>query len=214
MEIYKITNQINGKVYIGQSTRSVPERFHRHIQDAMSERLDTHFARAIRRYGPDNFTVEVIDTAENQDELNRKEQYWIRHYDSVCHGYNETDAIYKCGGNTYKSKTPIELWKIGEKIRETKLGAKNPHSRKIKCRSEVTGEELIFNTMKECQEYFGETNHQFISRRVLGAINSLYLTEWNFAYLEEPYREMEEYPIRKTRMKLLVTDLKNNQSRV
>lgn len=210
-EVYKITNLINNKVYIGQSARGAKQRFHRHIQDAVSERLDTHFARAIRKYGAENFVVEVIDTADTQEELNRKEQYWIREYDSIRHGYNETDAIYKCGGNTYMSKTDLELFGIGDRIRESKLGAKNPHSRKVKCRSEVSGEELIFDTMKECQEYFGESNHQFVSRRVNHDIRSLYWREWNFAYLEEPYTEMEEYPIRKTRMKLLVTDMNTNE---
>lgn len=110
-------------------------------------------------------------------------------------------------------KTDMEMFIIGERIRESKLGGKNPHSRKIKCRSEVSGEELIFDTMKECQDYFGETNHQFISRRVNHDIHSLYWREWNFAYLEEPYAELEEYPIRKTRMKLLVTDLNTNISK-
>lgn len=213
MEIYKITNLVNNKVYIGQSARGVRERFNRHIQDAISGRLDTHFARAIRRHGPENFVVEIIDTADNQDELNQKEQYWIRKYDSIKHGYNETDATYKSGGNTYMGKDGLEMYYIRDKIRATKIGSLNPNSRKIKCRSELTGEELIFDTMKECQEYFGEVNHQFISRRVLGAINSLYLTEWNFAYLEDPYRELEEYPIRKTRMRLLVTDLNTKRSR-
>ena len=164
-------------------------------------------------YGPENFTVEVIDTADTQDELNQKEQYWIREFDSVRHGYNETDAIYKCGGNTYMSKTELELFSIGDRIRESKLGAKNPRSRKIKCRSEATGEEIVFDTMQECQEYFGETNHQFVSRRVNHDIHSLYWREWNFAYLEEPYAELEEYPIRRTRMKLLVTDLATNKSK-
>ena len=192
MEIYKITNLINNKVYIGQSARGTQQRFKRHIQDAVSERLDTHLARAIRMYGPENFTVEVIDTADTQDELNQKEQYWIRHYDSIKHGYNETDATYKCGGNTYMSKTELELFSIGDRIRESKLGSKNPRSRKVKCLNEGTGEELFFDTVKECQEYFGETSHQFISGRLNNRINSLYLTEWNFAYQDEPYRKMIE----------------------
>lgn len=110
-------------------------------------------------------------------------------------------------------KDGLEMYYIRDKIRATKIGGLNPNSRKVKCRSELTGEELVFNTIKECQEYFGETNHQFISRRVNHDIKSLYLTEWNFAYLEEPYAELEEYPLRRTRMRLLVTDLKTNRSR-
>ena len=108
MWIYKITNIQNNKVYIGQSIRPIEQRFKRHISDALNNILDTHFARAIRKYGKENFIIEKIDTAVNQDELNQKEQYWIQFYDSINQGYNETDAISKCGGNTYKSKTNEE----------------------------------------------------------------------------------------------------------
>ena len=149
MWIYKITNIQNNKVYIGQSIRPIEQRFKRHISDALNNILDTHFARAIRKYGKDSFQIETIDTAQTQEELNRKEQYWIQQYDSVNNGYNETDAISKCGGNTYKSKTKEEMSKIKEKIRQTKLGAKNPHSTKVKCRNVNTHEEYHFDTQKQ-----------------------------------------------------------------
>ena len=105
MWIYKITNIQNNKVYIGQTIRPVNDRFRRHMNDAMNNILDTHFARAIRKYGKDNFIIEVIDTADSQEELTYKEQYWIKFYNSTIQGYNETDAISKCGGNTYQNKT-------------------------------------------------------------------------------------------------------------
>lgn len=204
--IYKITNLLNGKVYIGQSIRDIQQRFIRHINDSLNNKLDTHFARAIRKYGEDNFIIELIDTADSQDELNQKEQYWIRYYDSVRSGYNETDAIYKCGGNTYRSKTKGELRCISNKIRASKLGSRNPNSRKVKCRSELTGEELVFDTVEECQDYFGEKHHRFITTRVNHQTRSLYLTEWNIAYLDEPYDDLSEY-VHKKGKEILVTDL-------
>ena len=63
MWIYKITNIQNNKVYIGQTIRPIEQRFHRHLNDALNNILDTHFARAIRYYTPNSFTVETIDTA-------------------------------------------------------------------------------------------------------------------------------------------------------
>lgn len=117
MYIYKITNIINKKVYIGQSINSIEKRFHRHISDAMNNILDTHLARAIRKYGPENFIVELIDTASTQEELTQKEHDWTVFYNATEEGYNETDAINKCGGNTYKNKTPEELENIKNKIR-------------------------------------------------------------------------------------------------
>ena len=126
MWIYKITNIQNNKVYIGQSIRPIEDRFERHINDALHNILDTHLARAIRKYGKDNFYIEEIDSATTQEELTEKEQYWIRYYDSVKTGYNETDALNKCGGNTYKSKTPKEMEVIKNKIRNNPMIASEP----------------------------------------------------------------------------------------
>ena len=145
MYIYKITNKVNGKVYIGQSIRPIEQRFQRHINDAVNNILDTHFARAIRKYGKENFYIELVETCDNQTELNLREQYWIRKYDSINNGYNETDATSKCGGNTYMSKTESEMKEISEKISKTKLGSKNPHSRSVKVFNIVTNEEKVFD---------------------------------------------------------------------
>jgi group I intron endonuclease len=189
MFIYKITNKVNNKVYIGQSVRPIKKRFNRHINDAIRNKLDTHFARAIRKYGKDNFICEVIDTAKNQNDLTLKEQYWIQYYDSVKMGYNETDAISKCGGNTYASKTEEELLEISERIRKSKVGKLNPNSKSVKCYNIETKEELFFETVKECQEYFGEKHHRFITNRVLNKTISLYKNVWRIAYADGEYGE-------------------------
>ena len=189
MYIYKITNKVNGKVYIGQSIRPIEQRFQRHINDAVNNILDTHFARAIRKYGKENFYIELIETCDSQTELNLREQYWIRKYDSINNGYNETDATNKCGGNTYMSKTENEMKEISEKISKTKLGSKNPHSRSVKVFNIVTNEEKVFDTVNDCRKFFNEKNHRFITTRVTGLTKSLYKNEWKIVYAEEEYRE-------------------------
>jgi group I intron endonuclease len=91
--IYKITNRINGKIYIGQTVRSLQYRWkcHRHAND------NCVFHKAIRKYGAENFTVEQIDTACDGEELNRKEKYWIAYYNSTLpNGYNSTDGGDNC----------------------------------------------------------------------------------------------------------------------
>ena len=186
MEIYKITNKINGKVYIGQTIRPVQYRFHRHINDAMRNIIDTHFARAIRKYGPDQWLLEVIDNAETQEELNQKEQYWIQYYNSVEEGYNETDAINKCGGNTYRSKTEEEMEVIKEKIRQTKIGNKNPMAKKIKRINIQTGEIDIFETIINCAKACGINNGKTsIITRLNGQIKSPFKGKWLFEYYDE-----------------------------
>lgn len=186
MWIYKITNIQNNKVYIGQTIRPIQDRFHRHINDALNNILDTHFARAIRKYGKDNFIIEQIDQAQTQDELNKKEQYWIQYYNSVQNGYNETDAISKCGGNTYQSKTEKEMEVIKEKIRQTKLGAKNPMAKKIKRINIITNEIDIFDTIISCAKACGIKNGKTsISTRLNEQVKSPYKNTWIFEYYNE-----------------------------
>ena len=186
MYIYKITNIQNNKVYIGQTIRPIKERFKRHLNDALNNIIDTHFARAIRKYGKENFVLEQIDIAQNQEELNKKEQYWIKFYDAVNTGYNETDAISKCGGNTYQSKTKEEMEVIKEKIRQTKLGGKNPMARKIKRTNIQTNEVDIFDTVISCAQACGIKNGKTsISTRLNGKIKSPYKNTWIFEYCNE-----------------------------
>lgn len=186
MWIYKITNIQNNKVYIGQSIRPINQRFQRHINDALNNILDTHFARAIKKYGKENFVIEEIDTANTQEELNKKEQYWIKYYDSVINGYNETDAISKCGGNTYQSKTEEEMKIIKDKIRQTKIGSKNPMAKKIKRINILTNEIDIFDTVISCAKACGIQNGKTsITNRLNGEIKSPFKNTWKFEYYDE-----------------------------
>lgn len=90
--IYKITNQINQKIYIGLTRNSLQRRFSQHKYEA-NHGVDRPLYRAMRKYGIDNFTIEVIDSANDLSTLKQKEQYWIQFYDSYGghgHGYNAT----------------------------------------------------------------------------------------------------------------------------
>lgn len=186
MWIYKITNIQNNKVYIGQSIRPINQRFQRHINDALNNILDTHFARAIRKYGKENFIIEEIDIANIQEELNEKEQYWIKYYNSVIDGYNETDAISKCGGNTYQSKTDEEMEAIKDKIRQTKVGNKNPMAKKIKRINIFTNEIDIFDTIISCAKACGiQSGKTSITNRLNGKIKNPFKNIWKFEYYDE-----------------------------
>ena len=79
--IYKITNNINNKCYIGQS-RNIEKRWENHRYS----NLDYPLYRAFRKYGIQNFTFEIIEECSAND-LNPKEAYWIRYY---CPEYNQT----------------------------------------------------------------------------------------------------------------------------
>ena len=91
--IYKITNLINNKCYIGQTTKSIEERWNRHKRDAFNkEKYNYEYPlyRAFRKYGIENFSFEIIEKCKIS-ELNEKEIYWIKYYNSAGHnGYNQT----------------------------------------------------------------------------------------------------------------------------
>lgn len=87
MIIYKITNTINGKIYIGQTHQSLIRRFYTHCNRTNG---CTILGPAIKKYGKENFKIEEIDRAETTEELNTKEVYWIEFYNARCKavGYN------------------------------------------------------------------------------------------------------------------------------
>lgn len=87
MIIYKITNQINGKVYIGQTTKTLAHRKAGHLQ-AARDGLNRHLYNAIRKYGEENFKFEELCKATSKSELNYLEAKFITEYDSVRNGYN------------------------------------------------------------------------------------------------------------------------------
>ena len=173
-------------MYIGQTIRPIKDRFNRHMNDALNEVLDTHFARAIRKYGRDSFIIEQIDEALDQQELNQKEQYWIRYFNAIEKGYNETDAINKCGGNTYKSKTEEEMQIIKEKLRKSKLGNKNPMAKKIKRINVLTKEEDVFDTVIECAKACGIKNGKTSIVEILSGKRTVpFKKTWIFEYCDK-----------------------------
>ena len=86
--IYQITNQINGKIYIGKTERTIQERWREHCEDYLRERCyDRPLYRAMRKYGLSNFTIELLEETDNPEE---REIFWIEQKGSFKHGYNAT----------------------------------------------------------------------------------------------------------------------------
>lgn len=185
-KIYKITCLITNKVYIGKTTKNnVKERWYEHVTNALTKNLQTHLCNAIRLYGDNQFLIEAIDYADNEEELNKKEKYWIKYYNSVLEGYNETEGGE--GGNTYQYKTEEEMKVIKDKIRQSKLKGLNPHARKVKCKNVNTNEEYHFNSVAEMKEFFNHENHSFIIKRCTNETKCLWQNEWAIAYEENDY---------------------------
>lgn len=227
MYIYKTTNLINNKVYIGKSEKEFDGTYY-------GSGVILH--KAIKKYGKSNFTVDIIEKCKNITELNEREKYWIKYYSNYSYNLAEGGT----GGNTIKhfsnkrleqyklklSKVRMghivtqktrdkiskankgrlmgdrdsikqsikELWKdpnsvynseeyrknlsngasnrewsdeTKEKIRQSKLGSKNPGSVTIKVG------ELIFETRKDCANHFNISDTAVTKR-----CNSKNFTDW------------------------------------
>ena len=86
--IYRATNTINGKVYIGFDS-NWPKRKSEH--KTVSKHAQFKFYNAIRKHGWDNFVWDIIYQSLDHDHcLDVMEQYFIDQYDSICNGYNST----------------------------------------------------------------------------------------------------------------------------
>lgn len=84
--IYKLTSP-NGKCYIGQ-TRDVESRFRSYRTLHKRVHSQRKIYNALKKYGPENFTYEIIQECLNQNELNDAEIHWIEKFDSIANGYN------------------------------------------------------------------------------------------------------------------------------
>lgn len=103
--IYKFTNKINGHSYIGQSV-DIERRRYMHRYSAYNKNdseYDSQFHQAIRKYGWENFTFEVIqeisDNEYSQELLNTLEIFFIEYFDTYKKGYNATK-----GGSNFSGK--------------------------------------------------------------------------------------------------------------
>lgn len=85
--IYCIRNDINEKVYIGKTVRTIKERFQEHIKDAHMKKCNSKLHRAILKYGQEHFSIELIEQC-NENVVGRREKYYIQLFDSVNNGYN------------------------------------------------------------------------------------------------------------------------------
>lgn len=93
--IYKITNNVNGKIYIGQTRVTEPQRWQQHVWHAYndSDNDSLLLCRAIRKYGKENFTRTIVEECDNWF-LNEREKYWINYFNSTNHeiGYNVVEG--------------------------------------------------------------------------------------------------------------------------
>ena len=124
--IYLIRNSVNGKIYVGQTTKSIKERFQQHKCDAHSGR-GFHLHKAITKYGAHAFAIVILGMAFSKQELDEMEMRSIRTHDATNqeYGYNLTPGGQGCGN----AKSPEHIAKIAAAHRGKKRGPLSPEHR-------------------------------------------------------------------------------------
>jgi group I intron endonuclease len=123
MNIYKIQNKINGKIYIGQTRKSLNERISGHLIS------NSYIGRALRKYGLQCFDISIIDMADTKEWLNGKEMEYIAFYDCKHpNGYNLTDGGEGTIGLSEEALEKRRISNTGKKrSEETKQKMRKPH---------------------------------------------------------------------------------------
>lgn len=142
LEVYKISNTVNSKVYVGITNQGYKTRWYKHCSDSIRE-CGFPLHNAMRKHGIDNFKIEVIEVCSNIEQLKEREKYWIKELKSRTteNGYNLTEG----GDGTFGRKHS----------EETKEKISKKHSREVKQYS-LEGEYInSFKSLKEVKEKLG-----------------------------------------------------------
>lgn len=117
MFIYLLTNETNGKKYVGQTIQVPEERFKQHVYCANDvTRRETLISRAIYKHGWAAFQTEIVEVCKGQEFLAEAERSWIRHYDCmVPNGYNMTSGGVRGGSLSDEVKLKMSAAKLGKK---------------------------------------------------------------------------------------------------
>lgn len=113
--VYKCTNIMNGKFYIGVTKNGLYRRSKNHLYDAKRGcTICKIFHSAIRKYGEDNFIWQVIDTAKSFEDMMQKEVFWIKELKpkyNICYGGRGAPGAML--GKTHSDETKLRLRELG-----------------------------------------------------------------------------------------------------
>lgn len=143
--IYKITNQTNNKVYVGQTWMSIKQRFAIHKATHSRRHSCVKLSNAIMKYGDIQFSIGLITVCSTQEVADYWERYFISQYDSIVKGYNisEGGSNGKHSEETKRKIGAIHKGKIVSsetrlKMSKANIGKSHPHSEETKRKMSVT----------------------------------------------------------------------------
>ena len=165
--IYKITNLINQKVYIGETIRTVEMRWKQHLQRAKDKSRQEHLYRAMRKYGVENFVVEEIEECKDDIRFERETYHIIQHNSLEPLGYNY--LICQKGSDSSLNSNLIEAvlqeWSFGslERVICEKLHISGKTARYILTNNGITKEDIA----KRKSEYIRKMSSKIVYQYTL-----------------------------------------------
>lgn len=152
MIVYKITNMVNNKIYIGQTSKTIEERLKKHYS-ARNENCVAYnipIRRALRKYDDLSlWKIEELHSNLTKEEADKMEELEILNNNSTNSDIGYNIAIGAIGGNTLSNHPNLD--KIKEKISQSKMGGKNPNAKSVILKNDAS--ELIFGSAEECKRY-------------------------------------------------------------
>lgn len=166
MIVYMVTNQVNGKEYIGQTVQGLEKRKYRHMSDAKARRDSIYFHSALRKYGPDNFDWEVLHECDNIEDLNKLEIYYIGYYDTFENGYNLTFGGRGSVGYIPSAETRLKLSVVNK-------GRKHSEESKKKMSESAKGKKHSDETKRKLSTLNSGKNHPHYGKRGKNSPNAV-----------------------------------------
>lgn len=170
MIVYKTTNIITGKIYVGKDERN----------DSSYIGSGYLLKKSIKKYGKENFIKEILEECDTRESLEERERFWIRELNALDPkiGYNVAEG--GSGGNTYLGKTEEEMIEIRQKISDAGKGRKfsEEHRQKLaeSARRRKGNKPCKYKGMKY-EDYMDESKVKDIKEKIKIARSRQIITE-------------------------------------
>lgn len=169
--IYKIYNDLNDKIYIGQTAIDVKTRWKQHLSKTAHKEDNSIIHKAIEKYGEEHFTIEIIETIYNNNskslrkDLNKKEMSWIKQYNSISpYGYN---ILYGGGDIPIKKITVYQFDLEGKFIME-------------------------FDSISNALRYLNKNPKSYAIQSSIKKSKSAFGFLWSYSKEDNPYKSYKE----------------------
>ena len=193
-KIYRLTNKINNKMYHGQTIDNIENRWVKY--KTLNCKGQPKLYNALKKYGPENFIFEVIDTSpQNQPQLDDLERLYISKFDSMNNGYN-CEPGGRSGG-TISDETKRKMSEAHKGISSWNKGIHVPQEIKQKI-SKSLKQHFLYNNHPFQDKHHSEETKRKISNNLKGfrhsaeSIEKIRLSSLNRKHSEETKRKLSE----------------------